>query len=175
MTTTTFSVEDRLTVQRDCVRQGKYMPLGRLVCVVLEAARDANTPPRDITKVYGVRMDWLSTGPLIGVSLDFHDLLIATPLPPLPKIPNPAWVPSGNGGAKTPYIEQRWEDFASGRLRGTNFLLFQPVAQILYRPANIPAFRIIKAETDLADGTKLALLVDPVNGQAHFYGGRFSI
>jgi hypothetical protein len=167
-----LSIEDRLKIQRERVQRAEFLPLGKLITVVLEPARDANLPPRDQTKVWGVRLDWMGMGPMLGLSLDQQDLLITTPVPPLPKIVDPQWKPTDS--VEPPYISQPLEERASGRLRGTNFVVLQPVAQILYRMAGNPAFRMISGQAG-ADGTHLALLIDPSSGQGHFYGGRFII
>lgn len=167
-----LSIEDRLKVQRERVQRGEFLPLGKLIAVVLEPARDANLPPRPETKVWGVRMDWMGQGPMLGLSLDQQDLLITTPVPPLPKIADPQWKPGDS--AEIPMIEQRFEDRASGRLRNTSLMVFQPVPQILYRMAGSPAFRIIRGEGG-PDGSQFAMLIDAQSGQGHFFGGRFII
>jgi len=167
-----LSIEDRLKIQRERVQRGEFLALGKLITIVLEPARDANLPPRDQTKVWGVRLDWMGMGPMLGLSLDQQDLLISTPVPPLPKIVDPQWMPGDS--VEPPLIEQRFEDRASGRLRNTTFMVFQPVAQILYRMAGNPAFRMIRGQ-DGPDGTHFALLIDAFSGQGHFYGGRFII
>jgi hypothetical protein len=167
-----LSIEDRLKIQRERAQRGEFLALGKLIIVLLEPAREANLPPRDQTKIWGVRLDWMGMGPMLGLSMDQQDLLITTLVPPLPKIVDPQWKPGDS--AEPQYIEQRFEDRASGRLRNTTFMAFQPVAQILYRMAGSPAFRIIRGETG-PDGTHLAMLIDANTGQGHFYGGRFII
>ncbi len=182
----TLAVADVIQVRRDRVRMGQYRPLGRLITVVLEAARDAQIPHAE-AGVLGVRLDWGTIGPPLGISYDGVDLLVVAVVPPLPDIPDPYWqpaalpdVPSVEQVAawraqRPPMIPQRLMDRASARVRGSNFLVFQPVAQVLFKPEGVPLFSVITGYTDDFSGTKLALLIDPMTGEAHFYGGRFRI
>ena len=170
---TAFTLEDQLKLQRERVQRGEFTPLGRLVKVILEPARDAPLPPREQTRVVGVSMDWQRLGPTLGLSLDQRDLLIISPVPPLPRIPDVTWKPA-KAGDDAPLIEQRYENFTNARVKNSTFLVFSPVAQILFRMLSAPAFRMIKGSAGF-DGTQLTLLIDPTTGEGHFYGGRFII
>jgi len=193
---TAFTLEDQLKLQRERVQRGEFTPLGRLVKVILEPARDAPLPPREQTRVVGVSMDWQRLGPTLGLSLDQQDLLIISPVPPLPRIPDvtwkappfpqvrdPNWKSTGPAplivdpsykAPDAPLIEQRYENFTNARVKNSTFLVFSPVAQILFRMLSAPAFRMIKSSAGF-DGTQLTLLIDPTTGQGHFTGGRFII
>lgn len=90
-----------------------------------------------------------------------------------------------------PMLPQRLEDRAErpggrlGVLEGTNFLVFQPVLQIVYQPEVITdgkpqlqaALWMIMCLADTAEvpARHPALLVDPRTGEAHFFGGRYDI
>jgi hypothetical protein len=75
-------------------------------------------------------------------------------------------------------IPQRLEDRTNDRLQGTNFLVFQPVLRITYQPESLtgakqgfqPAEWKIEFRPDAA-GVHAAFLVDPTNGECHFFGG----
>lgn len=166
-----FSIDDVLKIQRDRVRRGEFRPLGTAQIIVIEAAKGAMVPQRE-AQTAGVRLDFMGKGPLLGLSYDQKDLLICSPIFRLPDIPDPAWVPK-KAGKKAPMIAQKLVDRASGILTGSTFLVFQPVWQIMYRAVGFSAFKLVECATDEADGTKVALLIDPASGEAHFYGGRF--
>ncbi len=182
----TLAVGDVIQLRRDRVRRGEYRPLGRMITVVIEAARGAQVPQAEAA-VFGVRLDWGTAGPPLGISYDSVDLLVLAAVPPLPDIPDPGWQRPGLPDDATPkqvarwralqppMIQQRLADRASARVRGSNFLVFHPVAQILFKPEGVPLFSVISGMTDETSGTKLALLIDPMTGEAHFYGGRFRI
>ena len=115
-----------------------------------------------------------------------------------PKYPgNPAgWTPKQGRAPmpqrpETPMLPQRLEDRAErpggrlGVLEGTNFLVFQPVLQIVYQPEVITdgkpqlqaALWLIDCSADTSEvpARHPALLVDPRTGEAHFFGGRYDI
>lgn len=83
-------------------------------------------------------------------------------------------------GKDTPrMIPQRLEDRTNDRLQGTNFLVFQPVLRITYQPEELkageqhgfkPAEWKIEFRPDVG-GVHAAFLVDPTNGECHFFGG----
>jgi hypothetical protein len=76
-------------------------------------------------------------------------------------------------------IPQRLEDRTNDRLQGTNFLVFQPVLRVTYQPEDLktdgqhgfkPAEWKIEFRPDMG-GVHAAFLVDPTNGECHFFGG----
>jgi|HubBroStandDraft_6_1064221.scaffolds.fasta_scaffold235765_2 hypothetical protein len=80
---------------------------------------------------------------------------------------------------KARLIPQRLEDRTNDRLQGTNFLVFQPVLRITYQPEDLkpggqqgfkPTEWKIEFRPELG-GTHAAFLVDPTNGECHFFGG----
>lgn len=84
------------------------------------------------------------------------------------------------GDKDTPrLIPQRLEDRTNDRLQGTNFLVFQPVLRVTYQPEELktgdqhgfkPAEWKIEFRPEM-NGTHAAFLVDPTNGECHFFGG----
>jgi hypothetical protein len=83
-------------------------------------------------------------------------------------------------GKDTPrLLPQRLEDRTNDRLQGSNFLVFQPVLRVTYQPEELkvgeqhgfkPAEWKIEFRPDIA-GVHAAFLVDPTNGECHFFGG----
>jgi hypothetical protein len=72
-------------------------------------------------------------------------------------------------------IRQELRDRARGTLKGTNCLVFGPVAQVLIRPNGLPEGWIAYCGTAPANGSKMDLLVDEKTGEALFFGGQFRI
>jgi hypothetical protein len=107
-----------------------------------------------------------------------------------------AWEPKRNSKGKVipgqtppllkpqqaPMMDQSLYDRCRGQMKGTRYLVFGPIAQILIRPVKtdgeitfqIPEGWVLQARADL-NGKQMELLVDQDNGQAFFYGGRFEI
>jgi hypothetical protein len=83
------------------------------------------------------------------------------------------------GDKDTPrMLPQRLEDRTNDRLAGTNFLVFQPVLRITYQPESLKAdthgFQPTEWKIEFrpdAGGVHAAFLVDPTNGECHFFGG----
>lgn len=83
-------------------------------------------------------------------------------------------------GKDTPrLLPQRLEDRTNDRLQGSNFLVFQPVLRVTYQPEELktgdqhgfkPAEWKIEFRPDIG-GVHAAFLVDPTNGECHFFGG----
>ena len=117
---TTFSLTDRMRIQRETIRQRNYIVIGRLTTVVFEGQRDtrglsqsrprysdarqAGRVPEALSPFSekqaqlwaSVTLDWLhhTKAPVIAVSRDRQDLLLPNGLTPLPDIPDPRWVPA---------------------------------------------------------------------------------
>lgn len=189
------SVGDILKYQLECVRTGQFEYLGKIKCIVLEAAAGANLPAAAVTNRVGLRLDFYNEGPALAQTLDRSQLLFVSPIvradgrAGLPDIPDPDWKPpiftptqamiegkeAYPAAPVAPMIPQRLEERATGLLKGTNFLVFEPVAQVLIHPEGIADYWLIEGRAHQGTGTHLALIVDRVTGQAHFYGGMFRI
>lgn len=141
--------------------------------------------------------------PRIATTKDKRSLLLLDPIvdqdakPGLPSIPDPRWKPSTpkpeeicwdpskhRKGAKAPVykpaaapmIPQKISDRARGVLRGTDFLILGPIAQILVRPEGLATGIILQCGAEIREGGRaMELLVNHKNGQGFFFGGRYQI
>jgi hypothetical protein len=188
-----LSLDDVIKIQQDRVRTADYQALGQAIWFSFERAKDAAAPAK-VMSLHGLRMDFQSQGPQLGVSHDGKDLLICGPVADargkvgLPDIPDPDWIPAvptqsqlDDKNWKQPrarIIAQRFEDLASGQFKANDnslWLVFQPMAQVIFRPLQRPTFATITCEVAPWDSTHMALLLNPQTGEAHFVGGRFSV
>jgi hypothetical protein len=131
-------------------------------------------------------LDWLShkNGPKIAISRDKNDLLLPHGLSPLPKIPDPLWVPR-KAGDVAPRIDQKLESRACGRIRdrvsGKWFLVFQPLTEMMVMcgGGKDSGFGRIRCVTDPATKLHASLLVNPEpmdrdgHLEAYFSSGAF--
>lgn len=189
---TTFGIEDLMKLHRGFVQRGEGKRLGRMIKIVLgEIPRDVplNLPPAEIARE-GRTLDWFDQGPLLGLSPSDVDLLVVSPMNPLPDKPDPAfraenatqeqieramaqtgkWTPE-----KAPLVRQLPEDRGARRIKGTNILLFEPVHQVLFRPIGVNVFGCVQALPDQSSGTVLTFVWNFDEGQGYFYGGRFLV
>lgn len=194
---------DLLNWQREQIRTGAYEEIGKCWLVVLEASAGAATPSANVANVLGSRIEFYNWMPRIAQTRDRGNLLLLDPLiradgsVGLPDIPDPSWIPGvptaedffedpetqqkpkDYVAPKAPMIRQDLRDRARGVLKGTNFLVFGPVVQILIRPHALPegwiAYCSASAGTAGSQGTQMELLIDEKTGEAFFFGGRFNI
>lgn len=180
---TSMSPADILHYQDECLRTKKFQHIGQVKCVVLEAQLGANTPAPDATAKMGVRMDWMGNGPHVAQA-EGGMLMFSSSVPPLPPMADPNWKPSkppefGEGGKiiydQPTLLPQPYEQFAKGKLKGTNLLVFEPVMQILVHPEGMETYWIIGCEADRGTGTHMAMLIDPDKRAGYFYGGIWQI
>jgi hypothetical protein len=147
--------------------------------------------------------NWLPIG--LVKSAGHSDFLL--PLAPIvrkdgkvgfPDKPDPSWIPPASG--RTPIMErdargiERWtgklspapavkmvpqplRNFSRGILRGTNFIVYERVAQLLLKPQGLAEGWIATCFPNPAVNppTHMSLLVDHQTGEAHFYGGQYAI
>jgi hypothetical protein len=200
-----------MKLQLERIRNQQYRKIGKLTTIVTERqmstagisqakprwanpeqakifARDKNfDPPMSewaLKTWVGMTLDYLhpSNAPVLAISDDRNDLLLPYGLNPLPKIPDPLWMPKRAGEA-APRIEQKLEDRACGQIKqrdGRMWLIFQPLTELCVCIGGAKGgFGRIVCKTDPADHTHSALLVDPEpmdregHLQAHFIGGSF--
>jgi hypothetical protein len=189
---TVFGVEDLMKLHRGFVRRGEGKRLGRLVKIVLgEVPADVplNLSKEEIT-LEGRTLDWFDQGPLLGLSPADVDLLVTTPMTPLPDKPKSGFVPPTVSQAEidraiaatgkwrpeqAPMVPQRPEDRGARRIKGTNILLFEPVHQVLFRPIGVNVFGCVEALSDPSSATVLTFVWDFDEGSGYFYGGRFLV
>lgn len=97
-----MSLVDALAQQDELIRAGEindrtgtggYRVVGRMIELRHELAKDANAPQRAITDAMGLVMDWkhFHNGPVIGVDRTRTQLLVLSPVPKLPDIPDPTF------------------------------------------------------------------------------------
>jgi hypothetical protein len=202
--TATVTLEDILRVQSGQVREGElnasgvggYRPLGRLIELRHEVAKDANAPNKEVALKTGVVMDWrhFHNGPPLGISKDRSTLLITGRVPPLPTITDPAWHPTQRvtmpygevlaaalsaeeleaRGIKLDLAPQVKQNFVS-HMSGTfgDFMVCRPLTQALYKMDGIPGFGLIRFANDVYSGESAAFFFNPGTGEGHFYGGQF--
>jgi hypothetical protein len=167
--------------------QGGFRVLGKLIELRMEVARDANAPSRALAAKIGNVLDWKHhhNGPLLGCDPMRRQLLMLSPVPPLPDIVDPSWKPTKfikmdfgsipDENEVRPMIKQSFEDHASGRWTGTNFLVFRPLTQALYKLDRVIGMSLISFASNIADGTSPAFLLDVTTGKGHFLGGSFGL
>lgn len=156
--------------------------VGKLAIIVLDADREGGIPEEEVHKL-GRRITFSTAdGRLdlrpVAVSLDQQEVLLPFGLPKeLPKIPRPGWPGPSVFREPTPWVEQRYEERASGKtmLLDSEWLIFRPVHKILmastgfFRGISWPKL-VIKPDVN---GEHMALLLNAETGEAHFVGGRF--
>ena len=150
--------------------------------MVLEPARDAAIPTEAVAHPrMGIRVDYYGRGPMLELSPEQTALLVRGDARPPTEIPDPNWVPPVPRQedtvrpdwrpAQPPMVKQRLEDRAAGT--HGQFLVLQPVSQILVRRLDAASWTLVRCAADPATGNHMAFLVDPASGEGFFYGGRF--
>jgi hypothetical protein len=203
ITESTFTLADRIKIQQQYIRERKYTRIGRLTTIVMERqlptrgmsqSRPRYSDPRaakmdlnDSLKPFSewqmktwasMTLDWLThkNAPMLAVSLDRNDLLLPAGLTPLPKIPDPLWIPK-RAGDVAPRVEQTLESRAYGQIKtkdGHRWLVFQPITELcLFLGQGNGGFGRIRGVTSPYDHTHLSLLVDPETMQGYFASGSF--
>jgi hypothetical protein len=189
---TAFGVEDLMKLHRGFIQRGEGKRLGRLVKIVLgEVPKDVplKLSAAEITRE-GRTLDWFDQGPILGLSPGDVDLLVTTPMMPLPPKPDPSFVAPfasqaeielavRNTGRWTPQqaplLAQLPEDRGARRIKGSNILLFEPVHQVLFRPIGLNVFGCVEALPDPSSTTVMTFVWNFDEGQGYFYGGRFLV
>lgn len=213
ITSAPFTLTDKLRIQQERIRNREYVNFAILTTIVMERqlptagisqskprwsnpeqarihARDGNfdAPFSEWQAVNWVNLtlDWLShkNGPKIAISRDKNDLLLPSGLAPLPKIPDPLWVPKKPGDI-APRVEQKLESRACGRIRdrisGKWFLVFQPLTELMVMcgGGKDSGFGRIRCVSDPATRLHASLLVNPEpmdregHLEAYFASGAF--
>jgi len=186
-----------LDIKRQRAQQGAgkgYRAIGCIEQIIFEVDRDCTYDTSEARRV-GRRLYWPERCPMIARTIPEEDLIFTQPLIlPLPEIPDPCdpvndpyltdqhgveHSPDGKPVRQSRMIKQELERIASAKFR--NFLVFQPVAQIIILMIQRGAMRFASfgdARMPLSslpgwDGRKMALLIDPRTGDAYFSGGRY--
>ena len=120
-----------------------------------------------------------------------------TPEVGLPNMPDPSWKPQspkntkeaeewarlaaaeGRNVSDPTMIAQDLNQLTQKMLQGSEYLVFQPVVQVLFQPVVGDALQAtywtLLFSYDPASKTYPAFLVDRKTGEAHFYGGKYEI
>jgi len=191
------SPADVIAYQRELVRTGDTLPLGRMQKISI-GPNAAYVPPADpYIARYGRMIELRGRFLPIAHSRDRSMILVMAPLPVenghaiLPDLPDPEWAPElwtaeeSTGAIKRAeskdlprMIPQRLEDRTSERLQGTNFLVFQPVIRLAFQPEIERRLQATAWTIEcLPDpgGVGTAFLVDAKTGECFFFGGRYDI
>lgn len=164
VTAPALGVQQRIEARRDAVRFREYTVLGRISVIVFDP-RGMNAPPRRDDVINGNMLDWEERGPWLGLSSDQQDLLVCGLAPHPPELRDTRVYP--------PELRpQRYSDRTQSKFG--DFLVIQPVAQILYKPKGLAEWKLIRASTGF-DDTQMAFLIDPERQEAHLVGGRFEL
>jgi hypothetical protein len=149
----------------------------------------------------GNRIDF----PSVVISNDDQDLMVIPPLAPLPEVNGPdfddpsTWVKTNLPGWQTmrggdprtvgkmprryrqhygdltdDFIGKSCRDGAPDFSDADTFYVLQPINQILLHPFGSDNQALLQPERGI-DGTRMAFLVNPRTGEAHFIGGRVYI
>jgi hypothetical protein len=193
---------DLIAYQRGLVRTQQCIPLGRALQIAVAPSDNWRPPAKDdYVEKFG-RLIVLRENPL-PIAQSGNQLLIMAPMVMpdgrvgLPDVPRPNWQvedwtpeevtgkvkrdPSKN---RAPMIPQRLTDrceMVDGKpaaLAGTDFLIFQPVVNVVLQPELdkqlVGELWMINFRAD-SQGRHCALLVDHKTGESFFYGGTFDI
>lgn len=166
-------VEERIAERRSMARKNEYHIVGKMMAVVFDRA----TMPR--AEVFQQNMLWWEgeqpdAFPWLGISTDEQELLIISPVPHPPDIRDVSNMILTDGVYRAAKHPQRYRDRTRAKLKNSDFLIIQPVIQVLYKCFGEAAMAMIKPSTGF-DGTHMAFLIDPNTGEGHFIGGRFEI
>jgi len=195
------SLAERMEFQQRSIRERHFFPLGRLLTVHLgvcdEAAyfqAESNRAIGARTRVTGLCLDWgQEHGPEIAsAQFDRDCFLLPRGIEVPPRIADPLYRRTMVAGANTapdfllngllnpkyfkepPKISQDLADFAAGKIFSRDgkrkFFVLQPVMTLVVLPYGVKALVLLHGRTG-RDGTKPAMLIDPINRDGFFVGG----
>jgi hypothetical protein len=191
----TMTPADVIAYQKELVRTGDYLPVGRMQKISIGPNANYVPPPDPYIARFGRMIELRNRFLPLGQSRDRSLLLVTAPLPVengrvvLPDLPDPTWKPADwspeevtgaierDASKDVPrMIPQRLEDRSNERLEGTNMLVFQPVIRVAFQPElgnrlQSTAWTIECLPDPSGKGT--AFLVDMKTGECFFFGGRY--
>ncbi len=188
------SPADMLDYDAELIRTGQCLPIGRMSRVAIGPSADYTPPPNDpIIAKYGRMIDLRNTFLPIAQSLDRTIVLVTSPLldrdgrVTLPSLPDPTWEPEKwtedevkDAVLRDPVkdmphmVEQRLEDRTNQRLKGTGYMIFQPVLRITYQVELDKKFQPLEWRISFrpdSSGRHCAFLVHEHTGECHFVFG----
>lgn len=173
------SWQGRIYRQRSLLKGKEYMRLGRLVMLIFDPA-GMHRPPTNGRKLLPAfnALDWqgdpMRPGPWLGLSSDQRDLLLyGDDGGFLRAVPHPPDIRDTTGPVAVD-VEQRYRDRTTEKLKNTNFMLIEPVNEIVYKPFGVPTWCKIRVMADHY-GKHMSFLIDPGAGEGHLVGGVFII
>jgi hypothetical protein len=189
VTRPTFLVAERIRIAREAIRQHRYIPMGKVLSIVIGASKGAAVPDPEtmrvgdsLSKRIPLALDWLGlmhNPPVLAYSEDNVDLLLPGGVSKLPDAPDPRHIPRSAADV-APRIPQRMEDRATGRIMDgdvTRYLVFSPVVQVAFIAAGEQksGFGLIKGGKNPADHSRFTLLINPRSMNAYFVGGTWEL
>jgi hypothetical protein len=174
-----LDLQTRINHQRRILMLKEQKRLGRLVMIIFDPAgmhRPVVTD-RKLLPAFNA-LDWQGNperpGPWLGLSADHQDLLLyGNDGGFLGAVPHPPDVRDATGPVAVD-VEQRYRDRTTEKLRNSNFLLIEPVNEIIYKPFGIASWCKIRVLENY-HGRHMSFLIDPNTGEGHLVGGRFVI
>jgi len=165
--------------QRDLIRKREYVRLGRLVLLIFDHEQMVrpNCGERKIWPAPNA-LDWQGSderpGPWIALAKNQEDLLLfGNGGHYLGAVPHPPDIRDVTGPVAVDR-EQRYRDRTIEKLKGTGFLIIEPVHQIIYKPLGVPSWIKIRVMPDYR-GRRMSFLIDPIAKEGHLTGGAFLI
>ena len=165
--------------QRDLIRKKEYTRLGRLVLLIFDHEQMVrpNCGDRQIWPAPNA-LDWQGSderpGPWLGLSKSHEDLLLYGNCGHyLGAVPHPPDIRDVTGPVAVDR-EQRYRDRTIEKLKGTNFLVIEPVHEIIYKPVGVASWVKIRVLPDYR-GNRMCFLIDPKTKEGHLVGGAFLI
>lgn len=180
-------VEELIQVRRGLLARREYTPLGQLTQLFFEPSTPARPVPKERRwELEPVKLEWYGkTGALLVVGSNSNgnpEIIVSGQLVKPPPIPDPKWQPSGrvvegnwkaDPGQKAPLVEQKLRERASAVLETAtgNWLVFQPVQQIMFKPLDRAAWGLVQCSAG-ADGRHTAFLYHVERQEGHFLFGK---
>lgn len=179
-----FDLTGIIQYQRDCIRQKKCLPFGRILNIGLglDSAAAYNTGEAwknisKLSKVMGLGLEWKQEeAPVAYWSEDRQSIVLPQGIPNLPtvaaQIYGPRIVRDPKDTRALPRIPQKLSDYASGRLAGrdsSGFLIIQPVLEIVVLTYGVSTMMKVKGFTQ--DNRWPFLLMSPTSPEAYIAGG----
>ena len=172
-------IYEHIEARRKLVRDRNFTSLGRLekIQILADSIAVMDGNPLVNAKRSSASVDWYSTGPQIALSPDGRELLICSPMPKPPRIPEPQHKPSlvFEENLNPPMIDQLLLWVMSGvtdaalstALRG-RFSVINGVHQISVIGEG--GFTLVDLKPDL-QGRHACMLINEQNGEAHLLYG----
>lgn len=169
-----FSLEQVISMQAEFKRTAQYTPLGRIMTIILMMRDGEKCPPPD-TDVWGRSIELERRGPMLALSRDQMHLICVGNFPlVLPDTVDPR--------DTSQRLKQRYADRSDKHLRGTNYVIFEPIYQLLADPLGVelPGANVARPPLVIdfkADsfGNEPALLIDSENGEGYIANGAFDL